>query len=435
MADSLKADTSTSVLSIKDKIRQMRAASAVRREGTRSPSTIPNREPEPAPVLMGSGDMSLSNDKSLPMRAPEPLADPITDAELAPSAVLSSGNLSQRTASLIDSVRPLVLGPREYAIPLPMHARIGKQYEQTLTDYENDIEAFIEAEDPLSNDLIVKMDMLIDRLNNLIKAPDLINISVEEDQQVSPTTAAGWAESCSAKFVFLNDLLEALRSQPIHIVLFAASGRFMDYVETFLIGRQILYNRPDKITKPYEDAAGPLIVTLLPTGEDGAEIPVSTTAAIIAMDDTFSIEDPQVDIARKRRVGELCPIIHLLIPNSPEHIDLCISRNISSARRLKALVSCVDQLRHEIGHEYDDFDAEEAGELVASFITAANATMNWPLPPMPGIPGIDILMEEFSEPSAPAALSTSSTPVHSTVANTTPSSKRPLVSNSPNDMD
>ena len=73
----------------------------------------------------------------------------------------------------MDSIKPLLLGTREYAIPLPMHARIAKQYEQTLIDYETDIEAFIRAVDPLDNDLIVKMDMLVDRLNNLIKAPDL----------------------------------------------------------------------------------------------------------------------------------------------------------------------------------------------------------------------------------------------------------------------
>jgi hypothetical protein len=323
-----------------------------------------------------------------------------------------------------------------------MHARIGKQYEQTLTDYEEDIEVFIRAEDPLSNDLVVKMDMLIDRLNNLIKAPDLINISVEEDQQVSPTMAAGWAESCSAKFVFLNNLLEALRPQHIHIVIFAASGRFMDYVETFLIGRQIIYQRPDKTTTPHEDASGPLAVTLLPTGEDSAGILVLPAAVIIAMDNTFDLDDMLVDITREYREENLSPVIHLLVPNSPEHIDLCISKRIPSARRLQALVSCVDQLRHQIGHGDNDFDAEEAGEIVASFILAGNANvgwplpaMEWPLPPMPDIPGIDTVVEEAQYPTAPEILPNSPDPIQATIETTTPSSKRHLVSFSQYDTD
>ena len=134
---------------------------------------------------------------------------------------------------------------------------------------------------------------------------------------MSPITAAGWAESCSSKFVFLNDLLESLRSQQIHIVLFAASGRFMDYVETFLIGRQFLYKRPDKIAQSPEDAAGPLTITLLPTGEDGVNILAPGAAAIIAMDNTFSTDDRQVDAIRMHLLGDgaNCPIIHLLVPN------------------------------------------------------------------------------------------------------------------------
>ena len=78
---------------------------------------------------------------------------------------------------------------------------------------------------------------------------------------------------------------------------------------------------------------------------------------------------------------------------------------------MQALVSCVDQLRRQIGHGDINHDPDDAGSSIASFIVSKGADTEWPLTPILEIPGIEGVIEEALHPSMPLDIPRSPDPI------------------------
>ena len=420
MADSVVVQAA----SLKERLREMR----VRREASNSSARSTR---SPSAKLPSTPETYLSSGPTLPMRAPEVMMlDGSSRAPLGPSNLRVHREMSVQLAASVGTVGEARVGLEEYIVPLPMHGRVSEQYQQTIYNQKEDIENFVRAEGWIDPTLLGKMEDLVHRLNDITNHPDLVDETVADSEPVSPETEANWAENCTAKFTFLRQFLEILRTDEMNVAIFVQGGQLLDIVETFLKGFRFNYNRPDKHRGSGSSAKGSLMISLIPTGDEGGSVMASPASLVIAFDSSFNPNHDQVRHARAHliNVDEICPVIYLIIPYTIEHIDLCIPKNMAASEHLQVLVSCATQLRNDIGQLPDDsYTHEEAPELVASFLRY-RPDSEWPLPSIQEVDGVELVSETQQEESGLSVVAENSGPTREVTPGGLPSNKRQLAS-------
>lgn len=414
--------------SLREKLRNMRASSAASMaakrakeatqsaRSTKSPSIIPEKAPHQE---IGDDRLEVQS-LDIPMVLRSSQSD--QHAPLQPSKLAIHREMSeQRVATTLETPR---LGKMEFIVPLPMHTRVRDQYVSTIHYYRQAIESFMLDERP-NRELLDLMQTMIKRVNQVTVHIDLENEGALTQQDVSPEDEATWAENCSTKFQFLRHFFEAAHQQDKHVAILAQPGRSLDIIETFLKGRRMLYNRPDVLSSSDPSTAkGPMQVSLIATGEEGATTVPRGADVVIAFDSSFSARDPQVKTLRAHMVnaGQMSPVVHLIVYSSAEHINHCLANPLNGLDRLKALVRCVTETRREVGVLLpDEAGPAAAAEEVAAFIEAGGMEGHWTLPSIRGIEGVQVI-ETSQDPES----STQSGTQHD-IAASPALLKRPLV--------
>ncbi|KAI9880921.1 MAG: hypothetical protein M1830_009989 [Pleopsidium flavum] len=419
--------------SLREKLRNMRANSAAlsraqadlsrSARSTKSPSVIPDRSSQ---ATQDKADPKLL-ETSLKMVVSQTLSHlPAHHSKLD-----LHKEMSQQLGGS-SSLGPPRLGKMEFVVPLPMNARVTDQYQQTIFNFRNVIERFVQDEVERDSTMIAQMHTMIERINKITAHSDLDNDSATTQHEVSAADEANWAEACSAKFQFLRQFIDAARTSDMHVVVLASSGRLLDILETFLKGRRAVYVRPDKMRRSDSTAEGPLKFTLLATTE--SSFIISTAALVIAFDGSVNAQDPRITAFRVHmlRVGQLSPLIHLLVANSAEHIDRCLPSSLKGPQRLQALVSCVAQTRHKVGQLPLEMPGPvAAAEEVTAYLALGGLEDQWTLPQMPEIANV-----EFVDSSTTADSSTQSATQRSTLdaAPTSSVNKRPMLQSNVNEL-
>jgi hypothetical protein len=147
---------------------------------------------------------------------------------------------------------------------------------------------------------------------------------------------------------------------------------------------------------------GQITVTLQETGENGAIYVASDAHLVIAFDRTFNPHDRHVEIMRNHPfiVGKKCPVFHLLIQNSVEHVDMCVPSTLDEEPRLQTVVYYVTQARQEVGVLPLGYPSPTlAAEKLAKWFSAGGDAGQWPLPPLGSIRGIERLTDSQSSDS------------------------------------
>jgi len=413
--------------SLREKLRNMRANSAAfsraqadtsrSARSTKSPSVIPDRPPQNPQEKADSRPLEASM-KTVVSQNQAHL--PAHHSKLA-----IHREMSQRVGGS-SSLGPPRLGKMEFVVPLSMNARVTDQYQQTIFNFRDVIERFVQDEADEDSTMVAQMHTMIERINQITTDSDLDSDSTLTQHQVSAADEANWAEVCSAKFQFLRHLIDAARASDKHVVILASPGRLLDILETFLKGNRAVYVRPDKMRRSNSTAEGPLKFTLLATTE--SSFIISTAALVIAFDGSANAQDSQVTASRVHmlKVGQLSPLIHLLVANSAEHIDRCLPSSLRGPQRLQALVSCVAQTRHKVGQLPLEMPGPvAAAEEVAAYLALGGLEDQWTLPQMPEIANIELV-----DPSTAAGSSTQSATQRSGVEDVVPTlsiHKRPMV--------
>ena len=290
------------------------------------------------------------------------------------------------------TLNSLNLDKMEFVVPLPLPSRIRDQYFETVNYYQDPISRFMKAE--LANDTTVQqLQLMITRLNNITAHIDLDNESTLTQQDATPEDQVIWAVSCSAKFQFLKHLIEFMRYRAERIAIVCREGRLLEILETFLKGVHVHYDRPDTFSSSTPAAAcGRLQISLIASGEAGSSTLPSTSRLVIAFDGSFTVNDPQVRSSRDHmlNVGQLSPVIHLLVYSSAEHIERCLPDSIKGTNRLKAIVSWIAHTRHQAGELLDEeFQPHAAAEEVAMFVDTDGLDKEWTLQAIRAIEGLE----------------------------------------------
>ena len=427
--------------SVQERLKNMRAVSAAAFEAnvaarlanieqTQSPRPEIERTPSAIPEKAGPPEAPESRLEVQPMEVPVEVPLPMRVSQVDPHTPSQPSKLSFRRemtySQTITTLNPVHLGEMEFIVPLSMNTRVRDQYISTINYYRQAIEDLMRDEIP-EPAVIEQVQEMLRRVHQVTTHVDLDSGDSITQQQASPEDEAVWAENCSAKFQFLRYLFDCIRDLDMHVGIIARPGRLLGIVETFLKGRHIVYNRPDTLMRSDPRAAeGRMEVSLIASGEEGAAALPKAANLVIALDGSLDARDVQVGILRSHitNVGQLAPIIHLLVYNSAEHIERCLSTSIEPLDRLRKIVSCMTQTRHEVGLLVQ----EEAGSLaaaeeVAAFLEAGGVEEEWTFPAIRPIDGIEFL-ESVQDTES---IHSDTSPHHDQTGPPAPTLKRALV--------
>lgn len=428
--------------SLREKLLFLRAKSratlaASRRTSTKEdePSNV-QKAPSITPQVQETPVISEQNRPEpprsrLPVVSPLPVRpfQPIPHTPTYPSklGLHSENSYSQNAIAL----SPAHLGEMEFVIPLSMNTRVKDQYISTINYYQQAVQALLKDEVP--NDRTrEQVRKMLERANQVTTHIDLDSPSQVAHEQQFAHEEALWAENCSSKFKFIRHLFDAVKQFDVHIAIVGRSGRLLDILETFLKGRRLRYNRPDTLSRSNAPVVkGRVNVTLLASGPDGAAYLPRPATLVIAFDGSFNAQDSQVKLLRSHlvNVGQLSPVIHLLVYGSAEHIERCLPESTDSLKRLRKIVNYMTQTRDDVGRLLpDELGAAASAEEVAAFLEAGAMEKDWAVPAIRSIDVDGLEMDEaapkYEHKNDPENNSTAAT---SPMARQSSNSKRGLV--------
>ena len=295
------------------------------------------------------------------------------------SAKATNGEDGASPAELEAEIGPQ-LTKMEFIVPLPLTGQAADQYRRTVVYQKKLIEEFTKTTSP-SPEMVAEATEFIEKMRGICMHIDLINESTQSQGEVTPSQQASWDRSCSSKFKFLDQLFKLIHDHDVHIILFAKPGRLMDMLETFILGSEINYYRPDKQRKsPDADDKLGLIVTLLPSEGDGSKAVVDRANLMISLDIGMDVNNAHIR-ALRRNAESLTPVITLAVINSIDHIDRCMSSTWNGVERLLAEVACIAKLRPVAGKmdaEYQTID--DSASLITDFVVQGGAQGDWLIP-------------------------------------------------------
>jgi len=360
--------------------------------GIAKESALPTGTNSPGQSRIGTQNSEIAANVPLPLH----FNHSVHTNSATPNGPLPPEELSS-LSQVIKSLQPSHLGPMEFVVPLGMNTRVRDQYISIMKYYHRSIED--SQKEQISDDVLDRIRLMLDRLNRVTTHMDLDNGDDTSQEDVPPENLAMWAMNCSEKFRFLHYLFGALRNKNLHLAIVAKAGQLLDIVETFLKGNLVAYKRPDILSKSNpKRVKSRLEVTLLPSGTEGSTSLPGGANLVIALDGSFSAQDAQVMKLRTHvtNVGQLAPVIHLLVYNSAEHIDRCISTTLESVDRMRRIVSCLTQAGDEVGQLLpDEASAPAAAEEVAAFVEAGGLAHDWTFPAIRSIE--DIVAIEYTQ--------------------------------------
>ncbi|KAL8969986.1 MAG: hypothetical protein Q9183_001734 [Haloplaca sp. 2 TL-2023] len=276
--------------------------------------------------------------------------------------------------------------PNEHFVSLAMSGRVRAQYLQNISMFQGHILELMHSESP-SEECFKGVEKLLYQVDKVTNHTDL---TAQQDpdnfSQTLPKEEAEWAEDCSFKFQFLHHFLEQIRYSDIHISVVAQQGKLLDIIETYMIGRGITYFRPDgkgaSLPNDPRFANCRCQVSIVPSGPEGVALAVKPAAVVIAFDGSVRVEAPQVYRMRLREGDDrLSPVAHLLVYNSSEHIARCLPPQMDPLERLKKIVSCMTQVRREVGIlDPRDSPVGFAGQEVGISVASGGYETRWTLP-------------------------------------------------------
>lgn len=391
-------------VSLREKLREMRATS----KANIAPRRVSQDQRDSAqvikspPVVVENSEVQPQEEQSRlevrPLNVPVEMPLPVRAVQPTPHAPTYPSKLSYHTEASYSQkttkLTPVHLKEMEFVIPLSMNPRVRDQYISTINYYQRDIEKFMKERNP-SDELIEKIQAMLERVKQVTTHIDLDGGGGITPGQEAAEDEAVWAETCSAKFLFLRHFLSALRYFDVHIAIVARSGQLHDIIETFLKGTHTKYSRPETVSKSEPNVSrGRLEVTLIASGEDGASSLPKTANLVIAFDGSFNAQDVQVGILRGHllNVGQLSPVVHLLVYKSAEHIERCLPESMNLVERLRRIVSCMTQTRHDVGQLLpDEANTAAVAEEAAAFLELGGLERDWTFPSIRAIENIETL--------------------------------------------
>ena len=335
------------------------------RDGWRSPSAVPHLEPLPV-ITQEEMNTAGRYDTLLP-QAQEYGSNSQQNGSLTPAAVqpIEASEHESETSRL-------------YTIPVCMVGPQRDHYPNTVYFYRDKIKRFLEQNDP-DQELIAKLNSFVERMRRITMHMDLDNSEVLTQYDVEPSFQADWDVKVSAKFRFLADLFHALKDQNVTIAVVALPGKVIDMLGTLLQGQQIPYRRLGGDSPAIAEGEGSAKAILLPL-DASIQVPRTEKAdLVIGMENLVRHDDPSVRSLRQRG-DSWAPFVSLVVPRTVEHIERCLSPDLSDRAKSRALVSGIFQYRNDAGRlEDSQQSSKDIAKAVAEYLAGGGENSIWPI--------------------------------------------------------
>lgn len=362
-----------------------------------SASEVP---PTPPPVV---NQMLPLRDQTLDLHVP--ISEPATSPK--PSTASSS------QSSKCIQVQPL--GPKEYAVPLPMVSYIRDIYDTELKSNKSYIES-LDA-NTLDEEEYRGLNLMIDNMKMLCDHNGLITESHATQDNMTDATTTKFAENTSTKCQFLAGFLKKLRPHNKHIAVFVREGRMKMILEAMCRHYEISYSGSEPSFTQGQPKY-PFRVTFISTSQAKSDTSINPVSLAIAFDSTYVDNSFTRSVRHLAGTDEVAPLVYLVVTYSAEHLEMCMGNEFDAHERITFLVNGVWQLRKQLGilepHIY--LDGEVAGENVAKYILNSDPDKTWPISVLPDIEGVDLEIESIPVSQAQPSHSGSTTQSHNTSA-------------------
>lgn len=316
-----------------------------------------------------------------------------------------------------------------HAVPIALTGHQRDAYPTMIHKHKDLIAHFLSASEP-DEALISNVEELLERLRRITVHPDLDNTETFTQYSVEPSISATWDVDCSVKFRFLKQLCEHLREKELTIAVVAQAGRLQEILETFFAGIRITCNRIDNGYGLEQDGCA-LTVNIMSSNEDASTDSVSADI-VVALDGTANSGCSALKLLQDNAAGAAPLLLSLVVPNTVEHIESCLSPTLSARQRLRALINGVSDLRLEAGKlEEGQASLQDSVAAMVEYLKGTEEK-EWPLAPLSMLENLDSQTEsEIEPPSAEDGISTGEKRAHDTdemeIAATASSSKRPRI--------
>lgn len=402
-------------------------------EGTRSPSTVPDRSPAPpanaplgtVPAASSLRSVAFANKVTEPLmiesllpkpktvdKPPAEKTDDLATAVIAAAArsvpaapsspMVHDGveNLNEVDATHeIDDMDDyedddedpyddeLKLDDEEYIVPLYIEGR----QRDTYTEY-------IKQKEELLNEVLVHGPAPIEKLDEVERAltylkavethPDLTYAEAESatgselNSLADVQHGAQFGIDNSVKFKFLGQLLNSSRDKMMHVVILLDQDNdaLFNILKTFLVAGHYNFRLP---TKPSQSTASPdsLSITVFPK---------SMTPVLPAVNLIICLDGVQnAAQARQKKApaaGKIIPVLHLVIPQTVGHLERYMLPTTDRRTRIETILAGLAraQAGNEVGNaiDIDTPSAGEAAQMITSWLfpDEGQESTEWPLP-------------------------------------------------------
>ncbi|KAH6042726.1 hypothetical protein HBI54_127750 [Parastagonospora nodorum] len=369
-------------------------------DGTRSPSTIPDRSPAlSAPTSLRTIALTrATNAPAADIHESQPqevlagevttvvpaivTTEPTVPEEPSSDNEIMSDASTDGTESLLND--DLQLDSEERIVPLFIDGRQGEEYTNVMNHGKALLDAF--ARDRDGFEPFAKIEELLANFHALETHFDLFyeeagpsNSGPDPASQIE--FLGNFGKENSAKFNFLHVLFHAARDEEKHIVLIIENENesLLSIIETFCKACYVQYNMPTRNRQSSPEwVKGNLLVTIFP----------STTSPIIRPPDVIICLDGVQDakVIRQKNWArhpdiEIVPVLHLVISRTVGHIERYLSSSLNRRERAHTIVASLGQMRSQLGKPIDEDmpRAPVTATLVAAWLRADEYPRDWPL--------------------------------------------------------
>ena len=311
-------------------------------------------------------------------------------------------NLALRRQSTITgttSKETSKVGNFVHSVPIALMGHQRDSYPLMIQHHKDVIERFLATSHP-TDELIVEIETLLERLRRIAVHPDLDNVETYTQYDVPAAAHAKWAIDCSAKFLFLNHLIDELREKPVSIAIICRPGQLSQIIEDFLRGLDVTYYKADT-GQQTEQSSGAISFKIISPDEDISSESLAADA-IICLDNSAEAGGPALKLLQ----DSSSIVIALVVPSTVEHVERCISPKLTHQQKLRALVHGIFDLRYESGKlEHGQLPSIETAKVLAGFLmNKESTTEEWSIPALSMLENLDSQTESDIElPQSSAA--------------------------------
>lgn len=420
-----RTPTSEPKMKMADKIRALKAEQALKRGRTPSKSATPSQT-TPAkpsavpprinaelaaetPAQTGSPELARNGGRS-PSAVPAALPQKhVTQDEmntsgryktLIPQEKENSLLRRQSTITGAASKEDSKGGNFVHSVPIALLGHQRDSYPLMIQHHKDIIERFIGTNQP-SEELIIEIETLLERLRRIVVHPDLDNVETYTQYHVPPAAHAKWATDCSAKFHFLKHLIDELRDKEVAIAVICQSTQLLQILENFLLGFQVTCYRADTGQTTKQDACA-LTFKIMSHNEDASYESLAADA-VICMDNSAEAGGSTLKLLQGPNDDLI--MMTLAVPGTIEHVERCLSPGLTHQQKLRALVHGIFDLRYDSGKlEHGQLPSVETAKVIADFVTSKPAEREWSVAALSMLENLDSQTESDIElPQSSAA--------------------------------